>query len=179
MDSFPGAPGGYGAGRAGAVVRFARFRADLSLLREGVDVAVGFGVRSLEGLGGVAEFLEHAVYEPRSFRAIDQGVTFTLRNPPLRMGAFGSIRVGVDGVWTPPSQVSVHPGDAPAPIPLDQVDRDRPVTLPIGLRTAFVLRGVDPTPRRARVRLELLSVAIPPLVWYEFEDELRAASSAP
>lgn len=154
-------------------MRFARLRADLSLLREGTDVAVGFGLRSLEGLGGVAEFLEHAVYEPRSLRASGDRLQFTLRNPPLRMGAFRSIRVSFDGRWAAPSDAWVHPGGAPGPIPLDRVDRDHPVTIPIGVRTQFIARGVDRTPRKTRVRLELLSVAIPPLVWYEFVDEIR------
>jgi hypothetical protein len=47
------------------------------------------------------------------------------------------------------------------------------VTLPIGRRTLFTLGGVDRTARKRHVRLELISVAIPPLVWYEFVDELR------
>jgi hypothetical protein len=159
-------------------VRAPRLRADLSLIREGADVAIGFGVRSLEGLGDVAELLHHAVYEKGSLRVSEDGISFTIRNPPLRMGAFRSFQVAVDGMWVPPPNGWVHPGGAPAALTFAQIDRDHPVTLPIGVRTRFLLRSVDRTPRRIRVRLELRSVAIPPLVWYEFVDELRPVGAA-
>ncbi len=117
--------------------------------------------------------LEHGVYEPRSLQTTEDGIRFTLRNPPLRMGAFESIRVALDGIWADPARAWVHPGGTLAPIPFHQIDRARPVTLPIGARTQFLVQGLDASPRRARVRMELKSVAIPPLVWFEFADELR------
>jgi hypothetical protein len=160
------------------VVRQLHLRADLSLLKEGAEVAIGFGIRSLEGLGEVAEYLEHGVYEKGSRQSNRGAVTFTLRNPPLRMGAFRSVRASLDGVWAAETS-TVQPGGSPAPVPLGSIDRGHPVTLPIGLRTRFTLRGVDPTPRKGKVRLELVSVAIPPLVWYEFTDEIRREAPAP
>jgi|SRR5271170_281839 len=154
-------------------MRTLRIRADLSLLREGADVAIGFGLRSLEGLGGVAEFLQHAVYEHGSLRSSGECIVFTLRNPPLRMGAFGSVRVALDGVWAPADLTWVQPGEGSPRVSLATIDRTHPVTLPIGRRSFFTLGGVDRTPRQRHVRLELLSVAIPPRVWYEFVDDLR------
>jgi hypothetical protein len=155
-------------------LRAGRFRGDLSLLAQGFEVAVTLGVRSLEGLVRVAELLEHSVYEPHSLTKTPNGLSFVLRNPPLRMGAFSAVRLFCNGTAIPAGNVSLAPGRG-NPVGLDRVDREHPVTLPVGERTVFTVRGGFPEKGRIAIRLELQSVAIPPLVWFEFSDELRPA----
>lgn len=160
-------------------VRGGRFHGDLSLLRQGLEVAIGFGVTSLEGLVGTAELLENCVYARGSLVQTPEGVAFTLLNPPLRMGAFDGVAVRWNGVPVPPGMASLRSADAESARHLDGVDREHPVTLPVGIRTVFELRGVAAAPGEQRVRLDLHSVAIPPRVWFEFSDTLRRAGEAP
>ena len=156
-------------------MRGAWFRGDLSLLRQGVGVAVAFGFRSLEGLVSVAELLEKAVYEPRSLRRTSTGIAFTILNPPLRMGAFRSARLLWDGADLPPRTALLRTGASPDPVFFDSIDTAHPIEIPVGARTVVELRVPSVAAGRHRVRLELRSVAIPPLVWFEFSDELRPA----
>jgi hypothetical protein len=172
MDSFPGARTPMPRARLGATMRFGRLRGDLALAREGVEVAVGFGARSLEGLVDVAELLEHSVYEPQSLRRTPEGFGFVLLNPPLRMGAFSSVRLLWDGTPVASGHGAILLPDAP-PRPLESIVRGDPVTLPVGRRTRFTVRAEDVANGRHHVRLELQSIAVPPLVWFEFSDELR------
>jgi hypothetical protein len=153
-------------------MRSGRLRGDLALLTQGIEVAVTLGVRSLEGLAGVAELIEHSVYEHRSLARTPDGLTFVLRNPPLRMGAFSSIRVLVDGIAIPPEATAFEMGGL-ARVLMNTVDRDRPVTLPVGERTRVHLQCAPPVGDRVHLRLELQSVAIPPRVWFEFSDTVR------
>lgn len=149
-------------------------RADLSLLRQGVSLAWEFGVRSLEGLTRIAELIEHSVYEPRSLVRTPDGVAFTLLNPPLRMGAFSGLTVRWDGGTVPPAAVALALPGVRDPLPATRVGPTQPFTFPVGQRTTILLALGSPAAGRHRVRLELESVAIPPRVWFEFEDELRA-----
>jgi len=159
-------------------MRSSRIRGDLALLREGVEVAVGFGVRSLEGLVDVAELLEHSVYEPRSLRSTGDGFCFTLLNPPLRMGAFSSVRLLWNGSEVDPTRAALAVGRSAAR-PLGSIAAASPVTLPIGERVRFSVHAAPVEPGRHRVRLELQSVAVPPLVWLEFADEMGAPEAGP
>jgi hypothetical protein len=171
MDSFPGGAKSYGPEAPGVGVRTGRLRGDLALLTQGVEVAVGFGVRSLEGLVDVAELLEHSVYEPKSLRRTSRGFAFTLLNPPLRMGAFSSIRVLWNDVAVDPNCVALSlPGGVRRD--LRSVGRDTPVTLPVGQRAHLEVTADRVDRGRHRLRLELQSVAVPPLVWFEFSDDL-------
>ena len=150
----------------------AHLRADLSLLRQGASLAREFGFRSLEGLTRIAELIEHSVYEPRSLTRTDEGVAFTLLNPPLRMGAFEEVRVLWDGRALPPESVTLAvPGTAARRSAAD-ISRAEPVTIPVGQRTTVHLTLESPAPGSHHVRLELRSVAIPPRVWFEFSDTL-------
>jgi hypothetical protein len=153
-------------------MRYCRLRADLALLRESVEVAVGFGLRSLEGLVDVAELIEQSVYEPRSLRRTAGGFQFTLLNPPLRMGAFSSVKLLWDGATVEPSLAAMELPRA-ASRTLGSVTRADPITIPIGQRTAIAVQATNLARGRHHVRLELRSVAVPPLVWIEFTDELR------
>ncbi|MCI4360561.1 MAG: hypothetical protein L3J91_02570 [Thermoplasmata archaeon] len=152
-------------------MRTARLRGDLSLIKQGVEVAVGFGVRTLEGLAELGELLEHSVYEPRSLARTPDGCRFILLNPPLRMGAFSSVRIFLDGAPVDPSRVGIDGPDGIARS-IDSVTAASPITLPIGLRSRFAVRATTVPAGRHRLRIELQSVAIPPLVWFEFEDAL-------
>jgi len=154
-------------------MRNARFRGDLSLAHEGLQVVLGFGVGSLHGLLGVAELLERSVYEPASLRRTPDGFEFTLLNPPLRMGAFRSARLLWNGVAVAPDRVAVRPGLAATWIPFSAIDAAHPVDLPVGERNVFRAHPEPAPAGRQRVRLELHSVAIPPMVWFEFADEAR------
>ena len=156
-------------------MRFARFRGDLGLLRDGAKVAYEFGLPTLTGLVAVADLLAHDVYEPHSLRRTEDGLRFTLRNPPLRMGAFYRLRVAVGGQPVPPEDASVWPGGAAAEVPFSGIDREHPIGLPVGVRSEFRLRLAPVPAGRLCVRLELHSVAIPPVVWFELVDEPRAA----
>lgn len=151
-------------------------RADLSLVGQGVALGWDYGVHSLVGLARVAELLLHSVYEPGSLREEGGRVTFTLRNPPLRMGAFSGVRILWDGSLVDPSATQIAPDGVP-PRTLSELGRESPVTIPVGRRTRFFLPAVKADGHRHRVRLELQSVAIPPRVWYEFSDELRPGSA--
>lgn len=158
-------------------MRSAQFRADLGLVREGIDIARDFGFRSLEGLLSVAEMLQHLVYEPGSLATTADGLEFTLLNPPLRMGAFRSITVALDGNSLPPAAVSVDSGNGATA--LATIGPDSPFTFPSGQRTRFAVVGIEPPGAALTVRLELQSVAIPPLVWYEFRDTPRRTGTRP
>jgi hypothetical protein len=161
----------------GLTMRLGRWFGDLSLVRQGVQVAVGFGLHSIEGLIDVAELLEHSVYEPQTLRRTPTGFVFTLMNPPLRMGAFSSVRLFWNGQLVDPGQASIALPHSPVRA-LGSIGPREPVTLPVGRRFHFIVQA-DPVPRgRQRLRLELQSVAIPPLVWFEFDDELRESRSA-
>ena len=167
-----GAPSSIWPPASTEVVRAARLRGDLSLVAQGIEVAAGFGVRSLEGLVSVAELLEHSVYEPASLHTVPGGVSFVLRNPPLRMGAFSALRLLWNGSPVPPGACTVLAPPEARPRRFSEIDRSAPITLPIGRRSRF-FAGVVPGEGSQRVRLELQSVAIPPKVWLEFSDEVR------
>lgn len=132
-----------------------------------------FGARSLEGLTRIAELIEHSVYEAGSLTRTAEGISFTLLNPPLRMGAFSEIRVLWDGSRLPPDDVSIVLVGGAAPIPSGAISPVRPLTVPVGQRTTVRMAMAPPAPGPHRVRLELRSVAIPPLVWFEFVDTPR------
>ena len=159
-------------------MRSARLRGDLSLLRQGIEVAVGFGVRSLEGLVSTAELLESSVYEAGSLRRTPGGLSFTLLNPPLRMGAFRGAAVLWNGVQVPSGSVTLRFADGSPDRRLDGIDREHPVVLPVGIRTVVELDGVAPVEGAQRVRLELHSLAIPPRVWLEFTDSVRSIGAS-
>lgn len=151
-------------------MHFPRLRVELSLLRQGLSVGWEFGAQSLEELASVGEFLEHCVYEPRSLHRVPGGVAFTLRNPPLRMGAFSSIRVRWDHEPVPPGSVTLLREGEAIGRPLDAIDVHHPVAFSFGRRTSFRLGIGSPSPGDHHVRLELQSVAVPPLVWFEFTE---------
>ncbi|MCI4340260.1 MAG: hypothetical protein L3J73_03210 [Thermoplasmata archaeon] len=159
-------------------MRTGRLFGDLSLLEQGVEVAAGFGLRSIEGLVDVAELLEQSVYEPRSLRRTPTGFGFTLLNPPLRMGAFSSLKLIWNGTAVDASEASIILPDA-APRSFGSIDRSNPVSVPVGRRSRFEVASETVVDGRHHLRLELQSVAVPPLVWFEFSDELRAPDAAP
>jgi hypothetical protein len=148
---------------------------NLSLLGQGARLGFDFGPRSLEQLTRVAEFLEQIVYERRSLRRTNDGVAFTLLNPPLRMGAFSEVRLFFDHIQIPNDRAWVAPAAQKEEIPLGAVDRSRPVALGVGRRNRFrIALPQPPFPgTHHHVRLEMRSVAIPPLVWFQFSDALR------
>jgi hypothetical protein len=155
-------------------------RVDLSILRQGLSVGWEFGLRSLEDLGAFAELLQHSVYETGSLTRVPGGVGFVLLNPPLRMGAFSAIRIFLNGQRHPDDCVWIHPGNVAQAISLTELGPETPVVIPVGLRTRFLLAGNAPIPAgHHEVRLELQSVAIPPLVWFEFSDDLLPPAESP
>lgn len=160
-------------------MRFARLGGDLRLLRGGVRVALDFGVHTVEALALTAELLSHDVYEAHSFRRTPTGLRFVLRNPPLRMGAFSRLEILLDGAPVPPERALVRPGSAGDGVRLSEVDAERPIVLPIGVRTEFLWETPPPSAGSHRVRLNLQSAAIPPRVWLEFVDEAHPAAEPP
>lgn len=150
-------------------------RVDVGLLRQGFTLISEFGLRSTERLASVADFLERSVYAPKSLRVLRDGVGFTLLNPPLRVGAFSSLRLAWDGTFLPPDRAFVRPEGHAIDRPLADIELARPIELRPGERSDFRLTGIGIDSNPHRVRLELQSVAVPPLVWFEFADTIREA----
>jgi hypothetical protein len=153
-------------------------RGDVQLLREGVDLVREFGLPSVDRLLHVAEFLERGVYESRSLRVMPEGVGFTLLNPPLRVGAFSSLRLGWDGAPVPSERAYVRAEGHSIERPLSDITAAKPIELRPGERVGFRLAGVRTDPGSHRVRLELQNIAVPPLVWFEFTDTIGEALRA-
>jgi hypothetical protein len=143
----------------------------LSLLRQGLTLGVDYGTRSLSALLAVAETVEEAVYEPGSLRQVPGGVAFALENPPLRVGAFVGLRVLVDGVPIAPDAVRMRKGVGTPWQSAAGVTVGSPFEWGPGERTEFeVPAPTVPAGRRVFVRIELRSLAIPPLVWCELRE---------
>jgi hypothetical protein len=146
----------------------------LSLVRQGLTVGREFGVHSLEALLWVAETVEESVYAPRSLVRTHEGLAFVLSNPPLRMGAFSSLRLLLDGVEVPPGEVRFRSGADRPWRTAAEVSRLTPLELRPGEPTEVTIgRAPAEGPRAVTIRLELQSVAIPPLVWFEFTEVPR------
>jgi hypothetical protein len=148
------------------------FRGDVGLLRESISLIAEFGLRSAARLAYVAEFLERSVYAPKSLRAVPGGVRFSLLNPPLRVGAFSSVRVAWDGTFCPGERAFLLAEGHSIERSLSDIDLSRPVELRPGQRTDFRLLDVPAGSGSHRVRLELTNIAVPPLVWFEFVDTI-------
>ena len=151
----------------------------LSLLKQGFELDVTFGTRSLESLLRIAEIVEESVYVPGSLSETERGLRFVLANPPLRVGAFRTVRVLVNGQSAPPSAVRFRCGTDGPWRPATSLTRTEPVELLPGRPTEFEV-DLRPVPvGEVRVRLELENVAIPPLVWFEIRERIRAKPEAP
>jgi hypothetical protein len=148
------------------------FLGDLELLREGVSLLSEFGLRSTERLAYVAAFLERSVYARKSLRAVPNGVGFTLMNPPLRVGAFSSVRVAWDGVFRPLEQTFVRVQGHAVERSLADIILACPIELRPGQPIDFHLEGIPTDTDAHRVRIELQNIAVPPLVWFEFTDTI-------
>ncbi|HEV8049236.1 MAG TPA: hypothetical protein VGP88_01445 [Thermoplasmata archaeon] len=156
-----------------------RVGVELGLLRAGVDIGRGFGWHSLEEMARIALYLEGEIYEKGSLRAVPGGIAFTLHNPPLRMGAFRLVRLLWDGRPLPEGDCTVHPQDLPGPVRFDQIRRETPLILPAGRQVAFGAQISPPPTGPHTVRLELQSLAIPPVVWFQVTENLRPLPPEP
>ena len=152
----------------------------LPLVRQGLELGLEFGPRSIEALAWVAETIEGSVYSPHSLERTATGLTFVLENPPLRTAAFCSLRVLVDGVAVPPQDVSVRTGGMGPWRTAAMVAPDSSLDLVPGDRIEFALRGAfGIRAGETTIRLELRTAAIPPLVWLEFTEPPILRSQAP
>ena len=151
-------------------------RGDVGLLRQGLSLVGEFGLRSAERLAYVADFLERSVYAPKSLRALPDGVGFTLLNPPLRVGAFSSLRVAWDGTFLEPDRTFVRGEGHAIDRALSDIGVARPIELRPGERVDFRLTTVREDSKPHRIRLELQNIAVPPLVWFEFSDTIEKVS---
>ncbi|HKN06199.1 MAG TPA: hypothetical protein VJ021_01150 [Thermoplasmata archaeon] len=150
----------------------------LSLVRQGLSVGREFGMHSLEALLWVAETVEESVYVPRSLVRNAEGLSFMLANPPLRVGAFSSLRFWVDRVEVPSARVRLGTGSPRAWRTAAEISGAAPLELRPGEPTEVALDQVSTgVEREVTVRLELQSVAIPPLVWFEFTEAPRTEAS--
>lgn len=156
-------------------MRARAFLFDLELAREGMLIGWDYGRRPLVELARTAEYIERSVYRKGSLRREANRVIFELRNAPLRQGAFGRVRLFLDGAPVDPERATIHPRDAPAPRTLAEIRPEAPVVLRPGVEVRLEI-GTGPVRTvgtEVTVRMELESVAIPPLVWLEFRDRLR------
>jgi hypothetical protein len=143
----------------------------LSLLRQGVSLGLNYGTRSVGALLAVAETVEEGVYEPGSLRRIPGGLALALDNPPLRVGAFGGVRVLVEGAPVAPDRLRLRHGEGTPWRVGVEVTPESPFPWGPGERTEFEVTAVDvPAGTRICVRIELRSRAIPPLVWCEIRE---------
>lgn len=122
----------------------------------------------------MAEFLERSIYQEGSLRATREGFSFRLLNPPMRMGAFHWATLSVDQRPLPPEDCSVSEPQGPSLRPFPSLSRQEPLHLRPGEGASFAARlpGLVPGHRHT-VQLNLRNVAIPPMVWVRFTDELR------
>ncbi len=145
----------------------------VSLLRQGVEIELRFGTHSLAAMAELAETVEASVYVPRSLVARPGGLAFSLANPPLRVGAFREVRVRVDGVPVPSPAVRIRWPGARDGTRASEVTAGAPLRLRAGDPTDWEVDGVE---RRVGdpvvVRVELVSLAIPPLVWLELHERV-------
>jgi hypothetical protein len=152
----------------------------LTVLRQGLTIGVQFGTQSVEALLWVAQSIEEGVYEANSLRRTSDGIAFALDNPCLRVGAFGQLRVRVDGVEVPGENIRFRRGPGSAWRLAGSVRPDATWDLAPGDRTEFDLigsfgRGAGPI----TVRLELTTEAIPPVVWFEFSETPAPVTATP
>lgn len=140
----------------------------LSLLRQGLELDIDFGTHSIEAMAGIAEVVAASVYRRGTLGRTEDGIRFVLQNPPLRLGAFGTATLVVNGSTVPGDRWTVAPADG-ARVAGSDITAATPLELrpgvPVEIRAA-----VGPVGDTVRVRLELTSVAIPPRVWIEFDD---------
>ncbi len=149
------------------------FRSDLRVVRQGISLLREFGFEAVEEMFRVVELLESSVYERGSLTAAPGGVQFVLRNPPLRMGAFGMVRALWDGAAVDPGAATIRYPEFAQPRRFADISFEAPIVLEVGHRTHFFLPLPTPAEGKHLVRVELRSVAIPPTVWLEFEDHVR------
>ncbi len=149
----------------------------LSLAHQTISLEVEFGAHALEALLWIAETVEESVYEPGSLVWTREGLRFALANPPLRPGAFLAIRAELNGTAVPAEELDLRPGEGRPWTPATSLSRVVPFELLPGRRTEMRIRcPVPPATVPVRVRLEFENVAIPPLVWMEFQDTPREAT---
>jgi hypothetical protein len=155
-------------------MRELRLGAIVSLLRQGLELEIGFGTRSVEALVWIAEAVEESVYAAGSLVRTATGLQFRLSNPPLRLGAFRELRLIVDGRPVAPERLRFRRSAGGAWRTAASLSEAEPLVLLPGEPTEIAADGVEPRiGGRAELRLELSSVAIPPRVWVEFSDEVR------
>lgn len=143
----------------------------LSLLRQGITIELGYGLRALEALLAIAEAVEDAVYESGSLRRIPGGLAFALDNPPLRVGAFDQVKVLIDDGPAAPEAVRLRKGPGTDWRTAADVTAESPFEWRPGERTEFeVILPAPAEEHRICVRVELRSVAIPPIVWCEIRE---------
>lgn len=152
----------------------------LSLVRQGLTLGVQFGTHSVEALLWVAETVEEGVYEAGSLRRTAEGISFALDNPPLRVGAFTSLRVRVGEAEVTGDRIRIRPGPGTAWRTAASVGPDAPFHLGPGDRSEFDLVGEFGSVRESvTVRIELRTPAVPPLVWFEFAEPIGEGGSGP
>jgi len=141
---------------------------------DAIRLETEFGAHSLEALIWVAETVDASVYAPGSLVRTASGFRFSLANPPLRIGAFSGLRLGVDGTWVPPDSVRVRLGPQGSWRDSVRLSPSNPLELQAGSWTEFEADCPLPAgPGPVTIRLELSNVAIPPLVWMEIHDTMR------
>ncbi len=153
-----------------------RFGSLLRLAGDAVLLEFEFGAQSLEALAWIAQTVENSVYVRDSLTRTPTGFRFSLANPPLRIGAFSELRLLVEGTAIPGDRVRFRLGPGQAWRTSAELSGDHPLELEGGSGLEFeadwAMAGV---PETVTVRLELQSVAIPPLVWIEFREAMREA----
>lgn len=150
----------------------------VSLLRQGIALEVGFGSRSLEAFLWVAEAIEEGVVAPESLSESNGTLAFELTNPPLRVGAFRSVRATVDGRAVSSEQLRFRPGPGHPWRLARSVSLEGPLEMAPGRTIEFAIDGSGARAgAKTTVRLEFESVAIPPLVWVEFSEHVHPGAN--
>jgi len=151
----------------------------LSLARQAVSIGIDYGTHAIEALAWVAETVEESVYEAGSLVRSGPDLRFALDNPPLRVGAFRSVRVLVDRVPLPAERVELRAGPGTPWRSAASLTADAPLAFGPGERLEFRLVGGAPsTAEPLVIRLEFETSAIPPTVWLVIRDRPRAIAEA-
>jgi hypothetical protein len=155
-----------------------RLSSVLRLAGEAIGVGWEFGFESLEALAWVAQTVEASVYVEHSLRRTATGFRFALANPPLRVGGFSSARLSVNGAAIAPERVRVRVLPVGPWRVTSTLGAEQPLDLQCGSRTEFDVEASVPLATVSlTVRLELQNVAVPPLVWLEFQEALQEPPS--
>lgn len=143
----------------------------LSLVRQGFEIEVDHGTRSIEAFLWIAETVESSVYRRGSLMRTPDGLRFVLDNPPLRSAAFSRLELALEGTPVPGGQVQLRRNGVGRWRTGSSVRPEAPLDFVAGDHLEVTVAGlVAAAPAPVTIRVTLETRAIPPPVWLEFRE---------